>query len=165
VWRLLPITEQPEIGAREAMRLIARADGAELWVIGRDRGDGVVGVLALGGPSLKLPSELGGRLHPGLDRVMSEHLPTLSERPVEVIRPPDPFDPATFAARHRQRVAIGGPGALPGTTRGRTQAEAQAIAAALRPTLAACVDAMAQAAADRDAERLARAWLAVSRAL
>jgi hypothetical protein len=161
-WRLVPVLEHPELGARDALRLLARADGASLWVIGRPRGHGVVAALAVGGPGLKLPPELGGRLNLGLDRLLSEHLPPLSERAVEVVRPPDPWDPADEVTRHRLRVALGGPGALPGAARGRVEAQAAALVDAMRPVLAGALIALADAAARRDPEAMARAYVAVA---
>ncbi|MEQ1570261.1 MAG: hypothetical protein ABMA64_31795, partial [Myxococcota bacterium] len=176
--RLVTASDHPDLRYRDNLRLLARAPGLPLRVIGRlaPGPRGTVAPIAIGPwnltdadpelPKLALPKEWVERCNLGLDLLVASHVERIGAaltevQPLEVERP----DPLEAMRRRVARLALGGRGTLPGDARSAVEREMGALRRELLPTAAATLGQLADAAAAARTEggdRLVSAWLAAA---
>lgn len=166
---VVPGSEHASLPWRENLRLLARAPGLELLLIGRpvvDRPRALVG-LGVAGPELTLPEAWGGKVNLGLDRLTTSMAPLSQAAPVVLdVATADTIDALTPLRRRVERLVLGGVGSLPGEARARIDLEARRLADASATGGAALLTHLADAAIaarrPQGAAGLATAWLATA---
>lgn len=171
--RLVAPSDAPELAYAENLRVLARAPGLRLRVAGHvvpgaPRSLAVIlaaparAVAEEGGASrLALPSEWGGRLCLGLDRLQAVHLvaaPGAAPRPLPASEARR--DPLAALRRRLQRLALGGTRTLGPSAQRSVDHERAALARAWMPEAARALGALAGAAGRR--ERVVEAWLSLA---
>ncbi len=170
--RLVAPVDHTDLAWRDNLRLLARAPGLSLRVVGRVLPDRprTLALLAIGpaqavdptAPVLNLPEVWAGRANVGLDRLSPALVEGAQPRPVEVevqasAEPPDPLE----ALRRRlQRAVLGGAGTIPAEALGRIEVEARDLERLLMPTAAAALRGLG--AGSRPGADFAEAWLAAA---
>jgi hypothetical protein len=149
-----------ELAYRRNLQLLARAAGMAVWVLGRIvyARPRTLALLAVASPMLRVPSDWGGRVNLGLDRLRPEHLPAgaiggaaslANAEPAAV----DPLDPLE---RRLQQVLLGGRSAASAAAASGFARDEAALA---RSQLATGAELLARLRQSQP-EHLAEAWLA-----
>ncbi|MBL8606910.1 MAG: hypothetical protein JNL38_06300 [Myxococcales bacterium] len=176
--RLVAPSDAPELAYASNLRLLARAPGLRLRVAGHVVAGAprtLAAVLAASAPAgeatavvggeassqLTLPSEWGGRVCLGLDRLQAAHVAVApGASPRALPEAASRLDPLAPLRRRLERVALGGSRTLgPGAQRS-VDHERGDLGRAMMPEAARALGALAVAAARR--ERLAEAWLSLA---
>lgn len=173
--RLVPPSDHAVLSYRDNLRLLARAPGLPLQIIGRvELGRrGSVSAIAIApwatdaeGPKLTLPAEWVDRCNLGLDQLVASHVQGLEPRATELLLPeverPDPLEPFR---RRVARLALGGRGTLPGDARTAVEREIAALGRVMMPAAGQVLGGLADAAAAARTEGgvdLAARWLAAA---
>jgi len=101
-----------ELAYRRNLQLLARAPGLGLWVIGRIvyGRPRTLALLAIGSSELRVPSEWGGRVNLGLDRLVPQHLPVGASGGTALATEAEPagVDPLDALERRLQQVLLAG---------------------------------------------------------
>lgn len=162
--RLVPSSDHEELRYAENLRLLARAAGVRMRVIGRLVPDAprTIAALAASSEALPLPDVMGGRINLGLDRLVAgdvgagalKELPRAADAVVH--------DPMLPLRRRLERLALHGVRSMPTEAGPRVDAERAALDRAMlargADALAALHDAVLASA--RGAPTLARTFLA-----
>jgi len=164
-----PGSEHASLPWRENLRLLARAPGLELLLVGRpvvDRPRALVG-LGVAALAFTLPEAWGGKVNLGLDRLTTSMAPLSQAAPVALdVASADAVDALTPLRRRVERLVLGGVGSLPGEARARVDQEARRLADASATGGAALLTHLADAAIGarrpQGAAALATAWLATA---
>lgn len=163
--RLVAPSDHRELAFYDNLRVLARAPGLRLRLIGRPTGARrtIAALAAAAAPDetrLRLPEEWAGRVNLGYDLLRGAHVDGLAPREVEVElvdeEAPDPLAPLR---RRVERLVLGGRGTLPGAAGGLVEREAAGLA---RLHLAGGADlcrALFRAARLPGPEPLATEWL------
>jgi hypothetical protein len=158
--RVLVGSEHMSLPWRDNLRLLARAPGLPVRIVGRPARRGAVVGLALASDALALPADWAGRVNLGLDRLTTAHVPTRRPEPAWVADDAtDAGDPVAPLRRRVERAALGGAASLPGEGRGSVMRDATRLREALAITGADVLVAMAEAAGKPG---FAEAWLSAA---
>jgi hypothetical protein len=174
---VLPGSEHGSLPWRDNLRLLARAPGLIVKLVGRvvpDRPRAVVG-LGVASDTLLLPDDWAGRVNLGLDRLSTAHLPARTPAPIHLEGDAEAgMDPLAALRRRVERAALGGTASLPGEAFGAVARDVARLRGAMAIGGADLLAALATAArgpgfatawlaaatylAAADAERARRAW-------
>lgn len=155
---LVPGSEHASLPWRENLRLLARAPGTSVRLVGRvvtGRPRTLVG-LALSA-DLPLTEARAGRVNLGLDRLASAEVPPLVPEPVRVEREDDRSDALVLLRRRVERAALAGVASLPGEALGAVARDVARLREAAAPGAADLLAALA-----RGEGVFADAWLAAA---
>jgi hypothetical protein len=165
--RPLPLvapTDDPRFAARENLRILGRAGGARVRVVGKPRGSRAGTVVALacspcpGEDRLALPAALEGRVQLAYDTLTRAAVRAAGASGTLSVAELPALDPLAALGRRTLRIALGGRRTLTTSAAAEVGREADALERALMPTAAGALRALLVAATG--ASSLAPAWLA-----